>query len=83
MASRFLRLKKVDNTWTKFSFIFYNFLFVGIVIVTVTEAVQEKAGVEVMVEAVLEVEGVLEEVGVAEVEEEEEIVSRGSSQVKG
>lgn len=66
-----------------FFFIFYNLLFVGIVIVTVTEAVQEKAGVEVMVEAVLEVEGDLEEVGVAEVVVEEEIVSRGSSQVKG
>jgi len=49
---------------------------VGIVIVIVTEVVQEKEDVEVLVEVVLEVAGDLEEVAVVEATR-----SRGSSQV--
>jgi hypothetical protein len=50
------------------------------VIVTVTEAVQEKAGVEVLAEGVSEVEGDLAAVVAGA---GGETVSRGSNQVKG
>jgi len=57
-------------------FIIFCFDTIGIVIVIVTEVVQEKEDVEVLVEVVLEVAGGLEEVAVVEATR-----SRGSSQV--
>jgi len=57
-------------------FIIFCFDCIGIVIVIVTEVVQEKEDVEVLVEVVLEVAGGLEEVAVVEATH-----SRGSSQV--
>jgi diphthamide synthase (EF-2-diphthine--ammonia ligase) len=59
-------------------FVILSFECIGIVIVTVTEAVPEKDDVEVLVEVVLEVEGDLEEVAVVGATR-----SRGSSQVNG
>lgn len=56
----------------------YSFVCIGIAIVTVTEAVQEKGGVEDLVEVVQVV--LAEE---EDLEEVEEIVSRVNSQVKG
>jgi hypothetical protein len=60
--------------------LYFFFVCVGIVIVTVIEVVEEKAGVEASVAAVLAVDGGLVEEGV---EWEEETASRGSNQVKG
>jgi len=57
-------------------FIIFCFDCIGIVIVIVTEVVQEKEDVEVLVEVILEVAGGLEEVALVEATR-----SRGSSQV--
>jgi len=79
-SNLFFFVKEFDNTSVSFHVcLFYNFFpdCIGIVIVIVTEVVQEKEDVEVLVEvAVLEVAGGLEEVAVVEATH-----SRGSSQV--